>query len=263
MAGSAFPTPAQLFDLTGQVALVTGASKGLGWAMARALAGAGAHVVLAARGGDAVQARAGALRVAGLSATPLPLDVGEAGAAVQAVDRIVADHGRLDILISNVAGSVRKPFDVLSEDEWHRVLNTGVTAGWRLARAAAAPMRRAGYGRMIFTSSVMGAIVRPDVSAYSVAKSGLEGLVRSLAVELGPDEITANAIAPGYFLTDGNAPLRREKPEFQDRIAARTALRRWGDPVDMMTPALYLAAPASRYTTGSVLMVDGGMTVTI
>lgn len=263
MADATIPTPADLFDLNGQVALVTGASRGLGWAMTRALAGAGAHVVLSARGAEDIHARTEELQQAGLSATAMPFDVSEDGAAQDAVDRIVKDHGRLDVLVSNVGGSVRKPFTDLTEEEWHRVLTTGVTAGWRLARAATPVMRKAGRGRMVFISSIMGAIVRPDVSAYSTAKSGLEGLVRSLAVELGPEDITANAIAPGYFLTDGNKSLRQERPDFQAQIAKRTAAGRWGNPEDIMTAILYLASPASRYTTGSVLMLDGGMTVTI
>ncbi len=259
MTGS-FPPPARLFDLTGRTALVTGGSRGLGWAMAGALAGAGAEVVLVARGAVAVEARAADLRGAGLKAHALALDIAAPGAAAQAVDFALAQTGRLDILLSNVAASVRKPFAELAEDEWQHVLTLGVTVGWRLAQAAAAPMRQAGAGRMIFVSSINARIVRDEMAAYAAGKAALEGLVRALAVELGPDGITANAIAPGYFLTDGNAPLRRERPEFQARIAGRTALGRWGAPEDLATTALYLASPATAYTTGSVLLVDGGIT---
>jgi gluconate 5-dehydrogenase len=219
-----FPSPARLFDLPGRSALVTGASRGLGWVMAQALAAAGAEVVLVARGAEAVEARRDELRAAGLKAHALALDIAAPGAAATAVIFAQAQTGRLDILLSNVAASVRKPVTDLCEDEWQHVLTHGVTLGWRLAQAAAAPMRRAGGGRMIFVSSINARVVRGEMAAYAAGKAALEGLVRALAVELGPDNITANAIAPGYFLTDGNAALRRERPEFEARIAGRTAL---------------------------------------
>lgn len=262
MAGS-FASPAHLFDLDGQTALITGGSRGLGWAMAGALAAAGATVVLIARGAKNVEARAAELRDAGLSAHALALDVSSPDAATQAVDFAIERTGRLDILLSNVAASVRKPVTELAEEEWQHVLTNGVTVGWRLARAAVPAMRRSGQGRMIFVSSINARIVRHEMAAYAAGKAALEGLVRSLAVELGPHDITANAIAPGYFLTEGNAPVRRERPEFHDWIAGRTALSRWGAPDNLATAVLYLASPASCYTTGSVLVVDGGMTVKI
>lgn len=257
------PSPADLFDLSGRTALITGASRGLGWAMAQALAGAGAEVVLVARGADALTARAEELRAAGREAHALALDISELGAAEEAVTFAQERTGRLDILLSNVAASVRKPVTNLDEEEWQRVLTNGVTVGWRLARAAAPAMMAVGGGRMIFISSINARVVRHEMAAYAAGKAALEGLVRSLAVELGPDNITANAIAPGYFLTDGNAPVRRERPEFEDWIAGRTALGRWGSPENLATTALYLASPASSYTTGSVVTVDGGLTIRI
>lgn len=259
----AYPTPAQLFDLSGQTALITGASRGLGWAMARALAAAGAEVVLVARGAEAVEARCAELRAAGLKAHAFALDISALGAAAKAVAYAQDRTGRLDILLSNVAASLRKPMTELAEEEWQHVLTSGVTVGWRLAQAAVPAMRQAGRGRMIFVSSINARIVRHEMAAYAAGKAALEGLVRSLAVELGPDNITANAIAPGYFLTDGNAALRQARPEFQGRIADRTALGRWGSPDDLATAALYFASPASSFTTGSVLLVDGGITARI
>lgn len=255
-----YPSPAHLFDLSGQTALITGATRGLGWAMAKALAAAGAEVILVARGTKGVDARCAELQGAGLAAHALALDISAPGAAAEAVAFAQARTGRLDILLSNVAASARKPMSELSEEDWQHVLTHGVTVGWRLAKAATPAMRQAGRGRMIFVSSINARIVRSEMAAYAAGKAALEGLVRSLAVELGADNITANAIAPGYFLTDGNEPLRRERPEFHDRIASRTALGRWGSPEDLATTALYLASPASSYTTGSVVLVDGGIT---
>lgn len=264
MTGQAIPfRPAELFDLTGQVALVTGASRGLGFAMARAFAGAGAHVVLNARDGEALDSASQALRDLGLSAEGLPSDVGDKDAARRLVDKIVARHGRLDILVSNVAATVRKPLAEQSEDEWQRVIDVALTAGWRLARLAVPVMLQAGYGRIVFTSSVMSAIARPGVTAYVSAKAALEGLTRSLAVELAPSGINVNAIAPGYFLTDGNAPVRSEDPDFEPWISRRTPMGRWGRPEELATAALCLVSPASSYLTGCTIFVDGGMTCAI
>lgn len=263
MAGAAFRSPAELFDLTGHIALVTGASRGLGWAMAGALAAAGAKVVLTARGAAALEARCAELRAAGLACESLAFDVTDGAAVRDAVAGIAERHGRLDIVVSNVGRTVRKAFLEQTAAEWQGVLDTALTAGWHLAHAAAPVMARGGGGRMIFVTSIMAALVRPHVTGYAAAKAGLEGLVRALAVELAPAGITVNAIAPGYFLTDGNSALRAERPEFEARIAARTAMSRWGRPDEISTTALYFASPASGYTTGSVQTVDGGMTVTI
>lgn len=260
---TAFRLPSELFDLTGRVALVTGGSRGLGWAMASALAAAGAHVVLTARGADALAARQAEMQAAGLSCEALAFDVGDPAAVRDGVRGIVDRHGRLDILVSNVGRTVRKAFVEQTPEEWQGVIDTGLTAGWHLAHAAAPVMARNGGGRMIFVSSIMAAIVRPHVTGYAAAKAGLEGLVRALAVELAADGITVNAIAPGYFRTDGNSTLRAGQPDFEARISARIASGRWGRPEELATTALYLASSASGYTTGCVLTVDGGMTVTI
>lgn len=253
--------PGQLFDLSGQVALVTGASRGLGRAMAGALAAAGAHVVLTGRNGDALAACQREMDGWGLSAETIASDVTAPGEAARLVECVVDRHDRLDILLSNVAGTSRKPILEQTDEDWDRVIDAALSTGWRLARAAAPAMVKAGYGRMLFTSSINAILARPDIPMYVAAKSGLEGLVRGLAVELGEHGITANAIAPGYFLTEGNKPLRTERPDFEAAVAARTGVGRWGEPPNLATAALYFASPASSYTTGTVMVVDGGLTV--
>ena len=255
--------PAEMFDLTGQVALVTGASRGLGWAIAQVLAGAGATVVLNGREAATLSPRRDALRASGLSAEIAPFDVRDVKAVVSAVDQISARHGRLDILLSNAGSIVRKPLVEQSEEDWRDVIDADLTAGWRLAREAAPLMSRAGYGRLIFISSVMGSVARPGVTGYVAAKTGLHGLVRALAVELAPNGITVNALAPGYFPTEGNIGLRQSDPDFEPRISARTPMGRWGDPKELGAAALYLASRAAGFTTGSVLTVDGGLTAAI
>ena len=158
---------------------------------------------------------------------------------------------------------MRKPALEQTDEDWSRVLDTDLGAGFRLAREAARLMVPAGYGRILFTSSINAMIVRPGMVGYAAAKTGMIGLVRVLAVELAPKGVTVNALAPGYFLTDGNAPTRTADPGLEARIAARTPMGRWGKPDELAAAALYLVSRAAGYTTGSVLTVDGGMTVAI
>jgi gluconate 5-dehydrogenase len=231
--------------------------------MAQALAAAGATVVLNGRDAATLQPRCDALRNWGLSADIAPFDVSHPEGAPRAVSAIVERHGRLDILLSNAGSTVRKPLLDQSESDWDGVLGADLTAGWRLAQAAARWMVPAGYGRMIFVSSIMGTVARPGVTGYVTAKTGLHGLVRALAVELAPSGITVNALAPGYFPTEGNSELRRTDPSFEERIARRTPAGRWGDPPELGAAAVYLASPGAAYTTGSVLTVDGGLTAAI
>lgn len=263
MTGPAPDSPARLFDLTGQVALVTGASRGLGWAMAQALAAAGALVVLNGRDAAALGSCRDQLAAWGLRADIAPFDVTDASSAISSVAAIGVRHGRLDILVSNAGSTVRRPLLEQTEADWHGVIDTGLTAGWRLAREAARLMAPAGYGRIVLVGSVNGVAARPGITGYVAAKTGLVGLARALAADLAPNGITANALVPGYFPTAGNSGLRAADPGFQPRISARTPLGRWGDPAELGAAVVYLASPASGFTTGAVLTVDGGLTAVI
>jgi gluconate 5-dehydrogenase len=255
--------PAGLFDLRGQVALVTGASRGLGWAMVRALAAAGAHVVLNSRDEAALLGRQAELVGWGLSADIASFDVADAGAVTAAVAAVGARHGRLDILVSNAGTTVRKPLLEQTDADWQHVLDTDLSASWRLAREAARLMIPAGYGRIVLVGSINGMVARPGITGYVAAKTGLHGLARGLAADLAPHGVTVNALAPGYFTTDGNSGLRASDPGFQPRIAARTPAGRWGEPAELGAAVVYLASRAAGFTTGSVLVVDGGLTAVI
>lgn len=255
--------PARLFDLTGRVALVTGATRGLGAVFAQALAAAGAHIIVNGRDQTAIDASCAALRDQGFGASGACFDVTEPDASVAAIAGIAQRSGRLDILVNNAATTVRKPLTELTDDDWRAVHDANLGACWRLSRESARVMIPARYGRIIMISSINAVIARPTISPYVSAKAGLEGLTRALAVELAPHGITVNALAPGYFLTDGNAPTRQADPTFEGRIAARIPAGRWGKPDELAAALVYLASSHAAFTNGTVLAVDGAMTAAI
>jgi gluconate 5-dehydrogenase len=253
---------ARLFDLTGRNALVTGSSRGLGWAMAKALAGAGAQVILNGRDAATLDERRERLAAWGYTAECAPFDVADAAAATAAIADIRQRHGRLDILISNAGSIVRKPLLEQTDEDWTTIVDSHLTAAYRLSREAARGMAGT-FGRIIIVSSVSAVVARPTITGYVAAKAGLNGLVRALAVELGPHAITVNAIAPGWFPTAGNSNIRRQDPGFAARMTVRIPTGRWGNPYELGAAAVYLCSPAAAYTTGHVLTVDGGVTAAI
>ena len=252
----------EIFSLKGRVALVTGSSKGLGWAMARALASVGAHVVLNSRDPAALATRETELLTAGHAASTAAFDVTDKAAVRTAVEAIDRQFGRLDILVNN-AGIVSRNFlHDLTDHDWNSVIEADLTACFHLAKEASRPMVRAGWGRIINISSVMGAIARPSIAPYVAAKAGVHGLTRALAVELGPKGVNVNCIGPGFYPASQNEILRRDK-SFYDWVSNRAPLGRWGDPAELGGAVIYFASEASSFCNGQVLMVDGGMTVAL
>jgi gluconate 5-dehydrogenase len=251
-----------IFSLNGRVALVTGSSKGLGWAMAQALAGAGAHVILNSRDPSALAAREEEMVTAGYAASSAAFDVTDQSAACFAVESIDRQFGRLDILVNNAGIVSRNLLHDLTDNDWNSVIEADLTACFHLAKETSRLMVRAGWGRIINISSVMGLLARPSIAPYVAAKAGVHGLTRALAVELGPKGVNVNCIGPGFYPASQNESVRRDKT-FYDWVANRAPLGRWGDPAELGGAVIYFASEASSFCNGQVLMIDGGMTIAL
>ena len=244
-------------DLTDQVALVTGASQGLGKAMAVALGCSGAKVACVARSVEKLNATVEQITAAGGQALALPCDVKQRESVDQVVDTVVEKWDRLDILVNNAGVTRDTLLPRMSDDEWDDVLVTNLRGAFLFARAASRVMMRARYGRIINISSVSGLIGNAGQTNYSASKAGLIGFTRSLSRELAGRKVTVNAVAPGFIESDMTRVLGEALlTEAKKRIPAK----RLGTPEEIAAAVLFLASPAAAYITGQVLTVDGGMT---
>ena len=249
----------RLFDLTGKVALVTGAGRGLGRTMALALAAAGADIVATARTASEIESLAAEVRGLGRRALALTADSTDAAAVEAVVARAVEGLGQIDILVNNAGINVRKPVLELSEGEYRSVLETNLVGSFHWARAAGRRMVAQRAGKVINISSIMGRVVLANQAAYASSKGGVEQLTKVLAVEWAPFNVQVNAIGPTYFETDLTKPLF-EDPERKAFIEGRTPAGRWGQPHELAGAVIFLASGASDFVTGHTLMVDGGWT---
>jgi NAD(P)-dependent dehydrogenase (short-subunit alcohol dehydrogenase family) len=246
-----------LFDLTGRVALVTGGSKGLGKAMSRAFAEAGANVVISSRHEDELKSALTEI-LTGTEAKGkyVVADMSKRSEADRLAKAALAEFGHVDIVVNNAGSNVPEEIDKITDANWDRIIELNLSSCMALTRAVVPQMKTRKWGRVIYISSIMGLASKAGRDVYSATKSALLGLARANALELGPYGITANCIAPGPFLTDlpGKLLSAEEKAVF----AKRTAVGRWGDPKELAGPALLLASDAGSYITGQTIVVDGG-----
>ena len=245
------------FNLEGKVALVTGAGAGIGTAIAKGLARAGADVLCHARSADEAGAACAEIRELGRRALPLAADLGDRAAQDDLIARAAAGFGRIDILINNAGLIRRAPAVDYTDDDWDLLLEVNLSAPFRLARGIGKLMVAQGGGRIVNTASLLafqGGILVP---AYAASKGGIAQLTKALANEWAPKGVNVNAIAPGYIATNNTAALRAD-PVRSRQILERIPAGRWGEPDDIAGAAVFLCSEAARYITGHVLAVDGG-----
>ncbi len=253
-----------MFDLTGKVALVTGASYGIGMAIAKALSGAGARIVFNDLKAELVEKGLAEYRAAGVDAAGYVCDVTDEKAVGEMVERIEREVGAVDILVNNAGIIKRIPMTEMTAAEFEQVIDVDLVAPFIVAKAVIPGMIERGGGKIINICSMMSELGRETVSAYAAAKGGLKMLTRNIASEYGRHNIQCNGLGPGDIATPQTAPLREVQPDgskhpFDAFIIAKTPAERWGTPQDLAGPAVFLASSASDFVNGHVLYVDGGI----
>ncbi|MEC9092579.1 MAG: 3-oxoacyl-[acyl-carrier-protein] reductase [Planctomycetota bacterium] len=244
-------------DLAGQTALVTGASQGLGKAIAMALGSSGAKTACVARNAEKLAETVQAIQEAGGEAEAFSCNVSDAESVNGLMEKIYSDWGKLDILVNNAGITRDKLMAGMTDEDWNDVIATNLTGTFLFARAAAQRMRKARYGRIVNISSVSGILGNPGQTNYSASKAGMIGLTKSLSRELAGKKVTVNAIAPGFIESEMTAALGEV---VMGEVVKRIPAKRVGQPEDIAASVLFLASPAASYITGQLLVVDGGMT---
>lgn len=249
--------PTNLFDLTGRVALVTGGNKGLGKAMARGLAEAGADVLIASRNESELKSAleeilAGTGRQGAYCVTDVSVRDEVKKLAAFALEKM----GRVDILVNNAGMNAPQAIDAVTDDTWDRVLEVNLSSVMALTRELVPQMKSRRWGRVVHISSIMGVVSKERRNVYSATKAALMGLARASALDLGPFGVTVNCVAPGPFMTD--MPMSVLSDPEKQAFADRTALGRWAEPAELVGPVLMLCSAAGSYVTGQTLVVDGG-----
>jgi gluconate 5-dehydrogenase len=247
-----------LFDLKGRTALVTGSSRGLGRAIAEGMAKAGARIVVNGTDPARVETAVGELRAAGLATEGAAFDVTDEAAIVKAFEGFDQAGIEIDILVNNAGIQVRKPLVEFSSADWRKVIETNLTSAFIIGREAAKRMIPRKRGKIVNIASLASELARPTIAPYTAAKAGIKNLTKSMAVEWAVSGIQANAIGPGYMLTDMNQALM-SNTDFNNWLMSRVPAKRWGNPNELVGAAIFLASSASNYVNGQTIYVDGGM----
>jgi gluconate 5-dehydrogenase len=251
-----------LFDLSGRIALVTGSTRGIGLALARALASAGARVAINGRDPAAVDAVVARLRAEGVDASAAPFDVTDEAAVEAAVAAIERDVGPIGVLVNNSGITVRAPLQDFTTADWDRVIGTNLGGAFKVGRAVARRMIPRARGKIVNICSINSELARYSIAPYVTSKGALKNLTKGMAIDWARHGIQVNAIGPGYFETDLTAPLVADR-EFTDWVGRRVPAGRWGDVKELGGAAIFLASAASDFVTGQVLYVDGGLTASV
>jgi len=249
----------QMFRLDGRVAAVVGAGSGIGAAAAAGLAAHGARVVCADVNLEGARAQAAEITRAGHAAEAAVVDITNAASVTDLVHAIITRHRSLDVLVTTPSINVRKPIVRYADEEFDRVVGLNLKGSFRIMRAAGAVMAQQGRGSIIVISSIRSQVVEPGQGIYAATKAGVVQIARAMAAELGPQGVRVNAIAPGVVDTPLVQPIK-ERPEWYQAYAAKSALGRWATAEEMAGPVVFLASDASSFVTGAVLFVDGGWT---
>ena len=250
------------FSLAGRIALVTGSSAGIGYALARGLAAAGAEIVLNARNEEKLRAAADALRGEGARAHAVAFDVSDSAAVGAAIARIEGEIGPIGILVNNAGMQRRAPLEEFAEADWHTLMKTNVDSVFLVGQAVARHMIGRKRGKIINICSVQSELGRPNIAPYTASKGAVKMLTKGMAIDWGQHGIQVNGLGPGYFKTELTQALV-DNPEFSAWLIGRTPSRRWGAVEDLVGAAVFLASSASDFVNGHILYVDGGVTATL
>ncbi len=250
-----------MFDLTGKIAIVTGGNGGIGLGMAQGLACAGAHVVIVGRDASKSAAAVSAMSAEGLKADAVEADVTDESAVQAMIEEVLRRHGRLHILVNNAGINIRKPAHDMTLQEWTSVMDTNLTSAFICSRAAHAPMKAAGGGKVINIGSMLSIFGAPYAPAYGASKGAVVQFTRSIATAWAADNIQCNAVLPGWIDTQLTRKARSDVPGLNERVLGRTPAGRWGAPADLAGIAVFLASSASDFVTGTAIPVDGGYSI--